>query len=257
MINLQTRKSKRLYVAEFDRQMQVLERIFVKEIRPVFNRQYLSSASLVQQGIVDISSTVNQSTDRLIRLLYKHYRRVALNFSKKAFDIMENSKSFDIPEIKTPKDEFFKTMNTWMTSQAGEKIQKINKATRNNIAAVIQKGMNDGISHRDIAKNIRKNGLITNRSRAVTVARTETHTCAVRAVDESVKSTRIEMEREWVSSKDGRTRTMGKGSKFEHFISFPLGPDGERVSQDGWFKKTGEAIKHPGDPNGSAANTIN
>jgi hypothetical protein len=256
LLNIVNKKAKRLYVAEFDRQMTLLERIFVKEIRPVLNRQYLASAAFVQQGVLDIAPAVNAITPRLINRLYKHYKRVANTFAKKAYKIIENSKSIDVPEIKGPKDEFFRAMNTWMVTEAGDKITKINTATRNNINSVIQKGLNEGISHRDIAKNIRKNGLITNRSRSLTIARTETHTVAVKAVDESVRSTRIEMEREWVSAKDLRTRTFGKGSQFEHFLSYPNGPDGERVGQDAYFQRTGQPMQFPGDPKGSAGNVI-
>jgi len=257
MINITSDKAKRAFAREMDRQMQRLENIFVKEIRPILNRSYFNAASLVRQSEMHISSAVNKNTDRMINVLFSHYKRVANVFGNKAFKIIDGSKSINIPEIKTPRDEFFRAMQVWMSTQAGNKITKIDAATKKNIVAVIQKGLNDGISHKEIAKNIRKNGLIVNRSRALTIARTETHTASVKSVDESVKSTRIEMEREWVSSKDLRTRSRMRGDSFEHFLKFPRGADGEKTTQKGVFRGTGETLSFPGDPRGSAANSIN
>jgi len=256
MINITNKKARRRWQQEFNRQMIVLENIFAKEIRPVLNRAYMNSAKLVSQGELDINSTVDALTPRMINRIFKHYRRTATVFSRKAFKIIESSKSMDVPDIKTPKDEFWRAMNLWMTMEAGDQISKINTTTKNNINAVIQKGLNESIGNIAIAKALRKNGFIVNRSRSLKIAKTETHTAAVKAVDESVRSTRIEMEKEWVSSKDDRTRTFGKGSQFEHFLAFPNGPDGERVSHNEKKKKTGQSLRLPGDPNGSAGNII-
>jgi hypothetical protein len=273
MINITDTKAKRRWQAEFERQMVTLENIFFKEIRPLLGRQFFNAASLVQQGVLDaVDHAVDLERDRSVRIFRKHYKRVAASFGRKAFKILEKSQSksinpesseltgsetiIEIPELKGPKDEFWLEIDRWAKAQAAMKIRRIHKTTKKNIAGIIRKGMEEGESHREIAKRIRKTSAAINGHRARTIALTETHTAAVKSVDVAVASTGIEMEREWVSAKDDRTRTRVFKNQFEHFKSFPNGPDGEKVTQDGKFKGTGEALSFPGDPSGSAGNVI-
>ncbi len=271
MINITNVRAKRLYVAEFDRHMTVLENTFIREIRPLLGRQFFNSASLVQQGvgIEGVSHAVDLGRRRLIDIFQRHYKRVAASFSRKAYKIFEESQKKEayyqggewvelLPsEMKTPKDEFWLSMNKWSRRQGAQKIRGIQDTTKNTIAKIIRRGQSDGESHREIAKRIRKTSAAINPHRSRTIALTETHTAAVKSVDVAVASTRIEMEREWVSAKDDRTRTRGRHNPWEHFKSFKNGgADGEKVAQDGLFKGTGQALRFPGDPRGSAGNVI-
>lgn len=88
--------------------------------------------------------------------------------------------------------------------------------------------------------------------RAVTIARTEVisayngaQTMAARALPRDVVA-----GMEWISTRDGRTRSAHRGQ-------FPAGPDGQVQPIDGAFSVGGEHLKYPGDPVGSASNTIN
>lgn len=259
MINITDRRARKLYQAEFERRMVGLENVFMRELRPLLGRQFFNAASLMQAGvgIEGIDHAVDLGRERLIGIFRRHYRRVSTSFSKKAYSIIEQSqKSIAVPELKGPKDEFWNAVDRWASTQAAMKIRRIQKTTKKTIAGVIRKGMEEGESHREIAKRIRKTSRRINPHRSRTIALTETHTAAVKSVDVAVASTRIEMEREWLSAKDDRTRRRGRGDSFEHFRSFPSGPDGERVAQDGRFVGTGEALDYPGDPKGSAANVI-
>ncbi len=260
MINVTSNTARQLYQQEFERNMSALENIQIRELKPVLNRQYMRAAQSVQQGMLDIDFAVDRDGDRLRGLLARHYRRIAAVFGEKVFEAIEESKkSLAVPaEIKGPKDEFWTDLNRWMSTEAAKKIRHVQDTTKRNIARTISKGMEEGESHRTIAKRVRKTGRISTVRRAVTIARTETHTAAVRSVDAGIKSTRIEMEREWVSSKDDRTRSRIRKDRFEHYLKYPAGPDGEKVAQDGKFTKTGEALDYPGDgANGSAGNVIN
>lgn len=237
--------------------MQILENIYIRELKPILNRQYMRAAQAVQRGMLDVAFAVDKDGDRLRNLLSKNYRRIAAVFGEKVFKAMEEAqKSIAVPEIKGPKEEFWGELNRWMSTEAGRKIRHIQDTTKRNIARTIQKGMNEGESHRTIAKRVRKTGRISTPRRAITIARTETHTASVKSVDTGIKSTRIEMMREWVSARDDRTRSRIRKDRFEHYLKFPAGPDGEKVAQDGKFTKTGEALDYPGDPAGSAANTV-
>ncbi|MBW2363565.1 MAG: hypothetical protein JRF25_00540 [Deltaproteobacteria bacterium] len=268
MINIINRRAKRLYQAEFERRMNIVENTFFKEIRPLLGRQFFNAAQLMQQGvgIEGINHAVDLGRRRLIGIFKKHYKRVATVFSRRAYQIFEESKKSIYPdsykqidfaiELKGPKDEFWNSIGKWSTTEAAKKIRSIQRTTKGVIARVIHKGMEKGESHLDIAKRIRKTSAAINPHRSKTIALTETHGAAVKAVDTAVASTRIEMEREWVSAKDDRTRTRDKSNRFEHYRSFPNGADGEKVAQDGKFKGTGQALDYPGDSKGSAGNVI-
>ena len=246
MINITDPRARVLYQAEMDRQITVLENVYIRELKPVLNRQYMRAAKSVQQGMLDINHAVNRDGDRLRNLLSKNYRRTATVFGDKVFKVIEESqeKGTFPSQLKTPRNEFWGELNRWMTTQAGMKIRHIQKTTKRNIAAVIQMGMNEGESHRTIARNIRKNGRITTPRRAIKIARTETHTASVKSVNAAMASTRLKFEREWVAAHDERTR-------INHMAA-----DGERIAQDDVYKKTGEHLRYPGDPNGSPGNII-
>jgi hypothetical protein len=259
MINIVNTKARRLYQQEFNREMTILENTFYKELRPLLGRQFFNASNLVEHGVEleGVSHAVDLGRDRLIELFQKHYKRVTASFGRKTYKIFENAKkNIVVPELKSPKDEFWMAMNKWASTQSAQKIRGLQDTTKSNIAKIIQKGQQEGESSREIAKRIRVTSAQINPHRARTIALTETHTAAVKSVDAAVASTRIEMEREWVSAKDMRTRTRGLKSRFDHYHKYPLGADGERVAQDGIFVGSGESMKFPGDPSGSAGNVV-
>lgn len=260
MIGITNQRAKRLWQQEFDRQLQVLEKPFSYKTFVLLNKQFREASSFVNQGMTDgmsISHAVDKTEFNLQILFKEHYKRVGTTFSNKAFKILESSKFVKPSEIKTPLDEFWAEFDRWSKTEAATKIRRIQNTTKKTIASIITTGMKEGESHKDIAKRIQKSAPVINRFRATNISRTETHTAGVRSVDSAVKSTRIEMEKEWVSARDERTRTRDQGSQFEHFKAFPAGPDGERVKQNEKFQGTGEPMDYPGDSKGSAGNVVN
>jgi hypothetical protein len=259
MINITNSTARRNYLAEMTAIMKRLENTQAREIKPVLNRQFMNAAKSVEQGMMATDYEVDRERVRLIDLFKKHYRRVETVFSKKVFDFIEKNQKGGMlpPEVKTPKDEFWNELNTWNATQATRKIKIVNDSAKRSIRKIVSSGMGEGISHKSIAKNIREAGKVTTGWKALRIARTETHTAGVKAVDSAIKSTRIEMEREWVSARDNRTRTRMRKSRFEHFLDYPAGANKERVAQDGTFVGTGESLKFPGDPSGSGGNVVN
>lgn len=257
MINITSQRAKYLYQAEHERMMLSLVYSQLKEWTAALNAQFFQAAKLARVGrFDDIDFIIDDSRQRMLDLLKKQYRRIATVFSNKTFGIILTKKFIMPSEIKSPKEDFWNELNRWMTTQAGQKITKVSKTTKGIIAGVIHKGQQDQLSHIDIAKNIRKTGLISNPHRSRTIALTETHTASVKSVDVAVKSTRIEMQREWVSARDTRTRRPDKHNIFNHYGTFPHGANGEKVAQDQDFVGTGEPLAYPGDPKGSAGNII-
>ena len=84
MINITSVRAQRLYQAEFDRQMSILENTFFNEIKPLLGRQFYNAADLVAHGVLmdGINHAVDLGRRRWMTLFEKHYRRVAGTFSK-------------------------------------------------------------------------------------------------------------------------------------------------------------------------------
>jgi len=252
MFDIYSRQGKLQYQRELVRNMIILERINSREIQPILGRCYLDSANLIELGVIDIDHVIYAQYTRLKNIFVKHYKRVSTYASNKVFDFFDEEKSEIIPQIKTIKDEFWKVVLAWIDIETARRITKVNNTTKNLIKNVISKGINEGKSYKEIAKDLRTIKNITNPRRAMMIARTETHTVMVHGLDEAVKTTEIEMEREWSSVLDERTRGSNAKDQFNHIIA-----NGERVKQDEPFIMTGEALDYPGDPNGSPGNIIN
>lgn len=101
----------------------------------------------------------------------------------------------------------------------------------------------------NVAKAISQKVSNTSVSRAMTIARTETHKAAnvsefTRAKEASVDAG-LNVIVEWLSTNDGRVRDSHKHANGQ---KRPIGQS---------FLVGGDAMKHPADPSASAANTIN
>lgn len=119
------------------------------------------------------------------------------------------------------------------------------------IRFAIQAGEKEGLGVDKTAKLItEKTSGAIGRSRAVTIARTETHAAASYATDEATKQLNLpNQKKRWVSVGDGRTRPSHAAA------------NGQEVLIDEAFlirdKGTVIAMKYPHDGNGGASNNIN
>jgi uncharacterized protein with gpF-like domain len=120
------------------------------------------------------------------------------------------------------------------------------KTTISRIKGVIARGMDADKSPSEIADDIvaRVGGAVSER-RAMTIARTETHSAAQIGQHESVASTGIDFKREWIATSDESTRE-------DHSSA-----SGQKTSMDEPFQVGGESLMYPGDPSGSAEQIIN
>lgn len=254
MIDLNSRAAILKYHAENLRLMGKIERAQAKKINSLLNEifqkvsQEISSHESTQ---IDLTPILSDRTPEFKKLLLSGYKQTATSFSDMAFKKLEQAKSVYPSEVKDWGGEFWRVMTEWMATEAAQKVVGLVDVTKRMLARVIEIGMRDSVGNKEIAKRILETGKIVNPSRALTIARTETHTVAVKAVDESVKATKTKFMREWSSTKDDRTRVEDKYSKFDHVRA-----DGETVGQDEPFVRTGEKLDYPGDSKGSPGNVI-
>ena len=181
---------------------------------------------------------------RVKGVIEDHYRRTIPVFAGMA-----------LKQIKSRRIEAkaAQTMHEWLTARWIER-ESLRKATmiadtdRDDVIREIQKGIDAGLGTEEIARNIRKLSQLTP-YRAAVVARTETHAAAtygsIESVREAERTLDVKMNKEWLATKDDRTRS-------EH-----LAADGQQVGMDEKFIVGGESMDRPGDTSASAAQNIN
>lgn len=121
----------------------------------------------------------------------------------------------------------------------------ISKRTAKQIGGIIERGMEDGLHPTKIAKLITDEFEDISRTRALTIARTESHSIAMESEYEVVKADGDITYKEWLSTNDDRTRP-----DHDH-------ANGQKVKIDEPFTVGDVELDHPGDPNGPPEQIIN
>jgi hypothetical protein len=167
----------------------------------------------------------------------------------------------------------------WFDAYMLKFAQPINKTTTDFLSRMLKQAMEEGWSIPDMQKRIEaafdvwaKDTTLTEEERAwfeerlpqyrtEMIARTETMRASNAGTTELYKDWGVK-EKEWLSTKDDRTRTYGenryaKQGPTEHLADWPEGPNGQVVGIGEPFVVSGEKLEFPGDPEGSPENTIN
>ena len=126
-----------------------------------------------------------------------------------------------------------------------QKITGVSNQTRETIIDIIDAGFDDGQGVAEIGRTLTASISGLSRYRSMMIARTETHGAANAGADAGARQTGLTLNKEWVASGDGRTRTA-------HAFA-----DGQVVAMDKAFDVGGEMLMYPGAAGGSAGNVIN
>lgn len=180
---------------------------------------------------------------RVRGVIEDHYRRTIPVFAGMA---LKQIKSRRIKQ-KTAQTIYESLVAEWISREALRKATMIADTDRDDVLNAITGGLNEGLGVEEIARNIRRVSQLTP-YRAATVARTETHAAAtfgsIESVREAERELDIKMNKEWLATKDDRTRP-------EH-----LAADGQQVGMDEKFTVGGEMMDRPGDTGASAGNVV-
>ena len=137
----------------------------------------------------------------------------------------------------------------WIAENALAKATQIASTTESDIRKAISVGASEGQGSKEVAKQIRKVGLLS-AFRAATIARTETHGASNYAFEQvgiqAEAELGVTLRKFWVPALDERTR-------IAHADMARV--DGIKLNES--FTVGGELMSRPGDPNGSASNVIN
>ena len=185
---------------------------------------------------------------RLRGILADHYRKVILAAAKNARKQIKSAKGDRRFEIKQSSTLFERLIEEWMQSQGLKRARSIAETDRDAVLKAINEGLEEQEGTAAISRRIRKASQLTP-FRAAMIARTETHNAATFASKESAADAERELEvrlvKFWLPTRDDRTRP-------EHLAMTGHPP----IPLDALFDVGGEPMDRPGDPAGSAENTI-
>jgi len=155
---------------------------------------------------------------------------------------MERKDAFDVLFGPTTIDEL---IAEWIRGFGGRRISMMAQTTQQQIADAVAAGRLEGLSETGITDMILRLAPDMARYRAATIARTESHVSGQGVQVAAAIRSEIDVVKVWVSAENERTREA-------HRLA-----SGQKVDPSGFFIVGGEALAHPGDPNGTAANVIN
>lgn len=133
---------------------------------------------------------------------------------------------------------------SWMEKRAQFFVKSINETTFDKLKSEFSQSLETGEGRDQLVKRIQETYGNINKSRAETIARTEIQSASQKGAFEGYKQAGLRTKI-WVATLDHRTRHAHSAA------------DGQEVPLDMPFTVGGEALMYPGDPNGSADNTIN
>ncbi len=199
-----------------------------------------------------ITPAIEQQRERIKARLEAMYSGAFGTFGDRIVRAASEKSGAGAGEYKQNEDEvqdrLAEAQRAFIAEQSAEQIARVVDTTSDQMARIITQGERDGVGVDEIARRMRSQGFDLAKFRSELIARTEVHKAGMAAQDEAAKASGVAKRREWVAALDGRTRD----ELFSHAAA-----DGEVVGMEDRFERTGEPLKHPGDPAGSPGNIIN
>lgn len=244
MINKKTPKEK---IAEWQLQNRMRSNFEVKlasQLKTEFVRTYktISNDYLISgRQSLDIESRPHYN--RVKSIIFSHWKSVTTVFRARILSLLRLVQE---TERKEYEDEFDKEFENFLFTFGAEKVSNISSTTIADIRNAINVAQVDGLDVYQTAKKITELSAITSITRAVLIARTETHQAANYANFTSLDVVNIPNTRkEWVAVNDDRTR------------DGHVAANGQVVDKDGMFVVGGSQLRYPGDPSGAPKQVIN
>lgn len=189
------------------------------------------------------------------RALMDIYGRVGSAFG---MEIYNSFKGF-APTMQTKEVEesmFVQFMRGWIQTVGTLRINAITNTTRNRLRVALQEAVDEGMGIEEAARLISERSSIIGIQRARLIARTEIISASNRGSLEGARRTNLNLDKEWISTRDSRTRRIADGDVADHYTV-----DGQKAPLDGKFEVPNvnlgiEYLDHPGDPTASAATVI-
>lgn len=196
-------------------------------------------------GEIAIIPVLQSHRESVRRTLEADWRSAAELFGNRL--LSDAAKWHGPKEIKL-EDVFENSVRNWIATWGAQKVVQITSTTEAQIKGLIMEGVEEGLGTDAIARMMRQKIPQLSQVRSHVIARTETHNAAGFGNDAAARSTGLDLDKEWISVNDDRTRD----DDFDHVT-----PDGQTVGLHEKFVISGEEMNYPGDPSASAGNVVN
>jgi len=218
------------------RMEKMTQRDVVRELRRLarrMGRDWASGGEPVVLGHVDVFQSA------LTVILRRRLTAAALAFG------YEMLRSLGVV-VKGAVEIFEESVSRWISTYALSRAKTVADTLKKGVSSILQSAFEEGLGEQETARMLReKIGSEQSISNAARIARTEAHTAASIGSDQAARSTGLDMEKEWASTEDARTR-------LTHAMA-----DGQRRSMEELFDIGLAKLMYPGDPAGPAGEVIN
>lgn len=224
--------------------IRVMSNALTRAIQPVIDsiENFSDTGSLIERA------PSNVRREELRKGYQDLYQGVMPKFAQQKFEELMKS----APEDYTIKQDGEELEDMWIQdakryveNQLPYRITGVTKTTEDKVRSIISKAVEDGKSIPDIAREIDKLGLDdVIRNRSTVVARTEIVNASNKGSIMGARSTRLDLQKEWISTLDNRTRV-------DHADA-----NGQVVEIDSDFLIGGYEADYPGDPSLPASQSI-
>src|SRR5688572_1731648 len=150
-------------------------------------------------------------------------------------------------------EEWVRFIQKYLRLHLIEKITfNVNATTRDFLLRVLQESISEGWGVDKTVRELRESGFSD--FQAARIVRTEVNTAANVGVIAAGETYDYEMQKEWISINDNRTRGVNPKDHANH-----IALDGTAIDFDDLFidPRNGDRLRHPGDPKASAGSIIN
>lgn len=262
------------YWNRFNARQRAVEKKFARPVYLAVKKQYISFLNAVKsQGYEQAKKNIDRivTPTGVVKVLKRLYRYSAwiegnhvgsslikAGFRKKEMEIkrlpttVDASFSLGFDEIAGVVDEYFRIYQLNISGLP------ISETTKRNIVDHLFAQVDSGVDTETAVRNFRELALVggpkqssLSRSRTVRILQTESGRAMSFGGLIGAYKSGVDVDKVWVTSGDERVRGQMTRARYPHTAL-----DGQTTSLFGTFQN-GEAIKFPGDPDASAANTVN
>lgn len=202
------------------RQFERRQKIYESKYRGRFYKYLISVNKLIAKEIelngfgVDVSRFIKyEDLERIYKNLYNEvtineadilYTDLEPQEQIKQKDLIDDLVGILAPESK-PISLWKRLLNEFITVRIAGRITEVTDTTRRRISVLIEKGIEEGLGAREVARTIRQDTGY-NKNRSLAIARTETITAANQGRYMAALSSKYVMLKKWLPKVDSRTR---------------------------------------------------
>src|SRR6266568_1451473 len=254
VLDLQTDAEKAAYMKSVESQRTKWEKVVQGRLQDYFRDEHKTIAAAMSRGDVSDASgniehalSVLEQQGTLKSLIVGIYQDVGEDFGNSVLkDLKYGDKPYEQKLFNLSLNLHAPDVLIHLLQLAGEKVKQIYGTTLAFLQAHLTAGVQAGESVEQLAQRVDDlytESIIPDRSQ--TIAATEVHGANEYGSQEAASSSGLELSRVWMTMHNSKVRD-------DHAEA-----DGQEVGMDEAFDVGGEQLMYPGDPAGSAGNTIN